>query len=525
MQEFDSDLLEAGKAHIERKEFGLAIAVFKEGFAKFSASQEFCFELGKAYYLQGEFRLAIETFKELLRLDPGYIYAYIMLAKSYLACGDQTLAQETAKEACKLNTAGPRETLELCGFFRENKMQHFAIACYEKLPRDEMDDAAVLDLARLYNFQGEFAKAREAADYLLNRNLKSEFLRNKALNESEISRGRLCLESKPSILLVTLTNRCNLNCYMCGRGSSAWDVPKVITDQVVSLLPYLELITWQGGEVFLAENFSRLFDNTFGFAYLNQIIITNALLIDGPWAQRIASRGNVGLTISIDSVDKKTYEYIRRGANFEKLIKNLHIINKARKDNPKNKTVTTLRCTIMRANYKQLENFIEFARDFEFDVIQMAPLSVDTYDPEDIFVHKDPEVVRYLSGVMPDIRGLAGKYNIKLLDWLPTDFNDKKPAEEAAASFSENVPRGGKIPVCFRPFRQLAMNVKGYFFPECLCTEPVGDVFHNTLEEVWNNEKMQAYRSKLLHNGFTDWCRLDCVSGAVPPEHLKSTFA
>lgn len=522
----DHDLLETGKAHIEQKEFSLAISRLKEALAKCQDRQQVYFELGKAYYLEGNFPLAVETFKELIKLNCRHVYAHLLLAKSYSAQGELALAREAAKQACGMDTDDSKAAVELCGFFKENRMHELAIAAYERMPRERMENAELLDLIKLYNFQGEFAKAREAAGYLRScRTLESPFLDNKAQNELEISQGCLRLESRPSILLVTLTNRCNLNCFMCGRGDSVWDVPQVICDQIISLYPFLELVTWQGGEVFLAECFSRLFEKTAGFNDLNQIIITNALLIDESWADRLAGRGNVGLTISIDSVDKKTYEHIRRGASFQSLLANLDTINKARKKHSSKKMVTTLRCTVMKANYSQLDRFIEFARDFEFDVVQMAPLSIDGYDPEDIFVHKDAQILRELSVAMPGIRDLARRCRIKLLDWIPTGTKDEGHPEKEPPQELVQDAAARKMPVCFRPFRQVAMNVKGNFFPECLCAEPIGDVFHNTLEEVWNNEKMQAYRSKLMRNGFTDWCRAECTSGAVPPEHLKRTFA
>jgi len=73
---------------------------------------------------------------------------------------------------------------------------------------------------------------------------------------------------------------------MCGRGDSIWEIPQDVAKQIVSWFPFLELITWQGGEVFLVDNFTKLFEKTFGFKHLNQIIITNALLITEEWAKK-----------------------------------------------------------------------------------------------------------------------------------------------------------------------------------------------------------------------------------------------
>lgn len=234
-------------------------------------------------------------------------------------------------------------------------------------------------------------------------------------------------------------------------------------------------------------------------------------------------RNNVGLTISIDSVDKKTYEYIRRGASFEKLTRNLKMINQTRRKHSSNMT-TTLRCTIMKANYKELERFIEFARRYEFNVVQMAPISSDGYDPENIFTNKDRDILHYIVETKPKIRELAAQYRIKLLDWVPAW--DEPNELEGKIEEAPVVAKLGLIkkPVCFRPWKQIAMNVRGKIFPECLCNEPIGDAFQDSLTDVWNNEKMQTYRSQLARHEYTRWCNPDCISGTIPAEHLKFTF-
>jgi len=517
MGELSKTSLELGKTYAREEKFDLAVEQFKKICRSETNNEQAYFELGKAYYLQDKFLEAIEAFKEVERLNRGNINSLILLAKCYQALGENHLAAQTLKDAASMDIIDDRVHTELFEFFRANKMYDLAIREYEKVLNGGANKMKLMDLLQLYNFEGEYDKiAKKTSPLLTDPSWQEPYLQNRLLNELEISQRRLVLESKPRILLVTLTNRCNLNCYMCGRGNTDWEISPHIVEEIIGLFPYLELVTWQGGEVFLANSFNRLFEKTFGFEYLKQIIITNALLINEEWANRLTRRNNVGLTISIDSVDRKTYEYIRRGASFEKLTQNLKMINRARRKHSSD-MITTLRCTIMKANYGQLERFVEFAKDFEFDIIQMSPLSIDGYDPEDIFVHKDLGIIKQISDTMPKIRDLARKYKIKLLDWIPTSIENNN------ASQKEREPL--KKPLCFRPWKQLAMNVKGYFFPECLCAKPIGDVLHNTLEEIWNSEEMQMYRKKLLENRYTDWCGADCIAGAIPPEHLKFTFA
>lgn len=515
---------ETGKAYIEQKRFDLAIAEFKKVIEAEGNNEQAHFELGKVYYLQKEFSLAISAFQKTLSLNPDNHYAHLLLAKSYQNNGAYDLAKEEFKKVSESPAADYDTHVELSELFKSAKMYNLAVEEYEKLLTYGSDHNRFADLLQLYNFEGDYTKVKELVPRLLENSSYSDiFWKNMLLNELEIAEQKTILESKPRILLVTLSNRCNLNCPMCGKGDSIWEISQDMMEQIVALFPYLELLTWQGGEVFLVERFKQLLEKTFGFSYLRQIIITNALLITEEWADRLASRHNVGLTISIDSVDSKIYEQIRRGGSFERLTQNLRLLNRAKKKHSSNMTLS-LRATVMKSNYAQLERFIEFAREYEFDIVQMAPLSSDGYDPQNIFINNDLEILRYISQTVPKIRELAQRYRIKLLDWIPSLPETDNQAERIMTVPGEDKPVESKKPVCFRPWKQLAMNVKGDIFPECLCAEPVGKASVDSLAGVWNNQKMQDYRRKLSGHNFTDWCRPECVQATIPAEHLKFTF-
>jgi MoaA/NifB/PqqE/SkfB family radical SAM enzyme len=152
------------------------------------------------------------------------------------------------------------------------------------------------------------------------------FFRNKMLNELEISQKNIILESKPMYLGVTLSSKCNLRCIMCRVAENTWDVSQNIITEIIRLFPFLKRISWQGGEVFLLDYFGELFEKAAFYPNLKQTIVTNGLLIDKKWAEKLA-RCNADIIFSIDGVTKKTYEHIRRGARFEDLIRSIETLN------------------------------------------------------------------------------------------------------------------------------------------------------------------------------------------------------
>jgi len=311
MRDSKQEYIKIGKSYSEQKNYDLAIKQFNKALEGDCPNEEAHFELGKVYYLRGMFLKAVAALEAAGRINPDNIDSSILLAKSYQALGKGECALEIFKRISNVGLVEDKTRMQLFEFFRANKMYDAAIKECEKISSGKADKIMTMDLLQLYNFQGEYERlAKKVSSLSAEPSWQEPYLRNRLLNELEISQRKTILESKPRILLVTLTNRCNLHCYMCGRGDSDWEISPKIAEEIAGLLPYLELITWQGGEVFLTKNFDRLFEKTFGFEYLKQIVITNALLIEEGWAEKIALRNNVGLTVSIDSVDEKIYEHI-----------------------------------------------------------------------------------------------------------------------------------------------------------------------------------------------------------------------
>ncbi|MBU1125363.1 MAG: hypothetical protein KKC84_05015, partial [Candidatus Omnitrophica bacterium] len=98
---------------------------------------------------------------------------------------------------------------ELGVSYRAKRMHQLAIREYEAVwEKDASDKMLILDLLQLYNFEGEYAKARQRIIPLLEDPAWQEpYLKNRLINELEIAGKKTLLQSRPRILLVTLTNR------------------------------------------------------------------------------------------------------------------------------------------------------------------------------------------------------------------------------------------------------------------------------------------------------------------------------
>jgi len=338
---------------------------------------------------------------------------------------------------------------------------------------------------------------------------KSLFLENKKLNQEEISQRKVRLSSKLTSLICALTNRCNMQCIMCDTWRTQWEIPPKTYREVLGLLPYLEHVIWLGGEVFLSPYFKELLGESKKYPNLEQRINTNGVLIDEGWAE-LLFENNVELIYSINGVSKETYEHIHKGVRFEELIRSLEIIKAKKRKYKDKKFHLRMNVVVMRSNYHEVERFLDFAKEYEFSLVQLMPI-VGEDTPEHIFdsKQKDEKIFKHLEEAVAKLKPQAKDYNIELLNSLPAlSASDSSWQETEASSKSDGV-------FCYLPWQQILIYPDGNVRFGCFCDEPIGDVLQNSLDEIWNSEKAQAYRRKITSGSYQDLCGKRCVEGRI----------
>lgn len=338
----------------------------------------------------------------------------------------------------------------------------------------------------------------------------SVFFENKKLNQLEIEQGKIVLGSKVTSLVVTLTTKCNISCIMCEEKKIPWDIPDRTKDEIIALFPYLEEVIWQGGEVLILDYFKDFLREAGRHRNLHQSIITNGLAITEELAPMLI-RDNIELTFSIDAPNKKLYEVIRKKASFDILLDNIKLVNQMRKELKLANMSFRMHAVIMKSNYKELGEFIEFAKDNGFDALHLMPIWGNLEGDENIFYHKNIEALEYIKKNIGSVEKKARDYCLNLLNSLPFSGNNggygQGEKKEEKAGY-----------LCYMPWKRMVINPAGYICPACHCREMVGNVADNTLEEIWNNAKMQAYREKISRGSCMGLCNPDCINGVISEE-------
>ena len=332
-------------------------------------------------------------------------------------------------------------------------------------------------------------------------------IKNIFLNEVEYHQGKVKLDSKPRIAEITLTNRCNLQCKMCGNIiKEKWEMNRKGVENIIKLLPYLESVNWYGGEVGLFKDFPKLTN----IAYLNNVdqnIITNGLV----WTEELIRhvlRGKVSVTVSIDGFDEDGYSYTRGVKKFSEVKDFLKKVNECRNE----KTKLMMNTILLRNNAGKIREIEKFAVENKLDTVYILPLMRwrdDFFEKENIFFEDDGINLKKMNKEIENAYSAVNElsFNLKkkgidLVSSLPVIKEEKIQAEKN--NKSEDLPVNANnrtTNACYAPWKHISVYDEGSLAFSCTCNNKklmFGNINEDDIFEAWNCEKVQQIRKNII---------------------------
>lgn len=501
-------IIELGETSRLNEDYQLAIEEVQEVIKKSPANEQAYIELSKIFLKNSDYESSFRQLNKALEINKANSEIYLCLGKAYWAKGEKEEAISSIKKAIEIDPNNRHAHGELGDIYRQEK--NYPVATNEietAIKLGPLDIQQRFKLIQLYNLQNKFDLFEKEAREILKFKPEDSFFQDSMLNEIEILQKKTVLKSRVKRLWVTVTSRCNIRCRTCGLWSSPWDIPRKTIDEVIAYYPYLERVVWLGGEVFLYKDFEELFQKGLAFPNLRQQIITNGVILTRDWIEKIM-RANAELTISVDGVTKEVYEYIRTGSSFEKLISNIKLVNELRQKYS-SQTKMRLNAVIMKSNYHQLEDFLDFANEFGFCQVSLMALHFDQ-DPQEniLYSNVDRKVLEYITNTIPKIRQKAKLYNVDLDILLPT-LNPEPPKPECNNNIESSIPKEEAL-YCKMPWKYMFICDKGTVYLTGSCIKAIGNVHQNSLDEIWNSQEAQSYREGMIRNQFEGICRPEC---------------
>lgn len=285
----------------------------------------------------------------------------------------------------------------------------------------------------------------------------------------------------PMFLHIEPSYRCNLRCPMCTQGNpdllEKYGYDEVLnTDDILKILKEGQAnqcpsVSFQGdNEPFLIKEMPDWFKLAKEHGFLDIMVNTNGTVMTEKIARKVIASGLTRIRFSLDAISEETYNKIRIGAKFSKVMENVENFLRIRKEMQSNLPKIGVNFVRMTTNEHEIDAFIDYWNDkVDYIVIQefMTP------DVEGDFKH--------LQGVT--------KKEVR-------DFR------------------------CNQPWQRLYVRGNGDVTPCCAMFNSLlklGDTSHSDLHSLWNSSAGTALRQLHKEGRFFDnpIC-LKCSKNGLP---------
>lgn len=220
---------------------------------------------------------------------------------------------------------------------------------------------------------------------------------------------QLTIKAGPSEIGIDSTNRCNLNCIMCRRqemkrplGNMDLELFKKIIDEGSRFLEFVWLQDY--GEPLLHKDISKMIR----YCRKKKVpcgISTNALLLSKEVGKEILGAELAYILFAFDGASKETYERIRKGSNYEKVVENIRNFLNIKK-RMKSGIFVAVQCIYMEETEKEIEAFRKMWRLPGVNALRLRQLtySADRYGPQSKFKNPIPPLPCYWLWRNPHIK-------------------------------------------------------------------------------------------------------------------------
>jgi MoaA/NifB/PqqE/SkfB family radical SAM enzyme len=322
------------------------------------------------------------------------------------------------------------------------------------------------------------------------------------------------------------TMRCNLHCEFCYVGDflnieGEWRT-EMDLDALRKAFPRQDdfQVSLTGGEIFMRKDILSVMDLFREKGYACGYLTTNGTIITEERAEALADLAAAGflkhISVSIDGPRER--HDVARGlkGTFDRTTEGLRRLQAAarRKNAPLRISINT---TVAHESLDALDEMVDVAQELGVDAIGLNHLMFST--PEEVaetvrllgvddpsviatFVTQDPGLD--IERVRTKVAALQDKCRERNVLF---DYRPKVHPQLIDNYYTPGAKLDGR---CLYPFLQARVSFSGkvYFCP--FIRVEVGDLRTQSLEEIWNGDKLVDMRKRLVENGLFPVCRRCC---------------
>lgn len=327
-------------------------------------------------------------------------------------------------------------------------------------------------------------------------------LQNTKLNIQEMHEKKKILNSYPFKFYLESTQKCNLNCVMCDRGScfNGSEFPIELFEKIKPYLKYAEEVDFYLlGEPTLSRNLPKFLEETKGYSFTPKIF-TNGTILNDKLLALFHDRG-VFVNISMESANKNIYRLIR-GASFDIFKKNVMKYARKYKNRKNDRFHIRLSCTVAVDTLPEMLNIIEFAHEMGIRDLFFGAIDSEAKYANRNLVCDDEKAVFYFKKA----KELADKYKIrfscprKIGKFVIKENNNwgdfKLPIDKYSPKYAEAFNPNPLVKDCAYAWMQTIIRANGDICSCCQRRHVLGNLFKNSFEEIWNGKLYQKLRGQ-----------------------------
>ena len=303
--------------------------------------------------------------------------------------------------------------------------------------------------------------------------------------------------SLPIVILMP-HSRCNCRCVMCDIWKGNNNLQQLNESDIEKLLSSLKtlqtkLVVMSGGEALMHPNFFRLCDILRSYKIKITILSTGLLL--KKYAEEIIAKTN-GVIVSLDG-SQAVHNKIRNIPDaFNKLkegvreLKNLNIEYRV-----------TARCVVQKANFKDLPNIVDAAKDIGLDQISFlnADVSTDAFNRPNLWEEKKVEEVRLSRDEVAQFKEIIENLiNTHSLDFKSGFIAESPEKLQRFYNYYAAFHSLCDFPTvtCNAPWVSAVIEADGSVRP-CFFHKIIGNIKNQELVEILNSENTITFRNNL----------------------------
>lgn len=285
----------------------------------------------------------------------------------------------------------------------------------------------------------------------------------------------------PKRIHLNITENCNLTCRICRDGNNNITLtPEAIESVIEDTFDDLEELRLDSaGEAMTSKYFPRVLAAATE-KNVPVFMSSNGILINESRAKMLVESSLSRIQISVDSPDKETLEFIRRGAVFEKVIEGTKNLIEARRQAGRaeeNRLEIIFHAAILKQNLYQLPDLVRLAKDMGVDKVScLYGWTHDIMDPDWSVYWMKEETNR----VLRETHILAKELGVGFE--CPQPFNVTTKILQPPTSY------------CPYLFEWSYIHPSGKVYPCCIGSYELGNVYQERFSSIWNGHNYQELR-------------------------------